>query len=167
MGGVKCKEVFLIIPTFIFTKSTSIVIQLTLEIHLNPGLLSTILTPTFSYKAEAKVARNASRWLERVVVSILPLLVDVQRGAAPNSTGEPGHGSQTQPGWAALRLYRARGWQKGWLSNPCFRNYICEITAGRHVRAGNFRKQMPERKITISQGCYRACFYPWWAVRLQ
>ena len=98
---MKCREVFLIIPTFIFTKCPFVVIQLTLEICLNPKLFkSTILTPTFSYKAEVKVAENASRWLEQqqVVASILPLLADVRRGAAPDSAGEPRQSSQTRPG---------------------------------------------------------------------
>lgn len=98
---MKCREVFLIIPTFIFTKCTSTVIQLTLEIRLNPKLFkSTILTPAFSYKAEVKVAENASRWLEQqqVAASIFPLLADVLRGAAPDGAGEPRQSSQTQPG---------------------------------------------------------------------
>lgn len=111
---MKRREVFLIIPTFIFTKCTFIVIQLTLEIRLNPKLFkSTILTPTFSYKAEVKVAENASRWLERrqVVVSILPLLADVQR--LPTAPASPGRAPK--PSLAKLRSgpYRARGWQKG------------------------------------------------------
>lgn len=110
---MKCREDFLVIPTFIFTKCTSVIIQITLERHLKPRLLkSTIFTPTFSYKAERKVAENASRWLERqqVVASILPLC---KEGAAPDSTSEPGQGSQAQPGSAALRSVQGSGgWQK-------------------------------------------------------
>lgn len=103
------------IPTFIFTKCTSTVIQLTIEISLNPKLKSTILIPPFSYKAEVKVAANASRWLERqqVVVSILPLLADVRRGAAPAVPASPG--KAPKPSLAELRsgLCRARQRQKG------------------------------------------------------
>lgn len=110
-------------------------------------LKSTILTPTFSYKAEVKAAENASRWFERqqVLVSILPLLQMCKWGQLSTASASPGRAPK--PSLAELHSgpYRARGWQKGWLSNPCFHNSICTITAGRHMRAGPSTTNIQEK----------------------
>lgn len=90
---MKGREDFLVIPTFRFTKRTSVVVQIALEVHLKPKIFRrTIFTPTFSYQAERQVAENASRGLERqqVVASILHLH---KEGAAPDSASQPGQSS--------------------------------------------------------------------------
>lgn len=128
---------------------------------------STILTPTFSYKAEVKVTVEVPQWLgqQRVVVSI-PALLAV-RGRRRQLRARPASPcTAPHPGLAELNPDGTRGRQKGWLSSPCFRNYICEITAGTRG-SGALGTQTPERKITVSQGCYGACFYLWRAVRLR
>lgn len=107
---MKCRETFLVIPTFVFTKCAFIAVQLTLETCLNPELFkSTILTPTFSYEAEAEVA-----------VSILPPVA----GARSGGSSRPRWQAQAElPGSLAelsSSLYEARGRQKGCLSNPPF-----------------------------------------------
>lgn len=105
---MKHREVFLVKPAFVFTKCTSVVIQLTLETHLNPRLFkSTILTPTFSYKAEVKVAGAASQWLGRQQVTSF---LSGQLPAVPASLGRAPNPSLAEP---RSDLCRARGWQKG------------------------------------------------------
>lgn len=169
MGGVKCREVFLIIPTLIFTECTFIAIQLTLEMLWSPKLFKRAqfwhpLSPTKQkWRSQA-----VPQWLgeQRVVVSIPALLAGVwgrrrQLRARPASPCTALH-----PSLAELQPDGTRGRQKGWLSSPCFRNCICEITAGTRG-SGALRTQTPGRRTTVSQGCYGACFYLWRAVRLR
>lgn len=181
---MKRREVFLIIPTLIFTECAFIAIQLTLEMRWSPKLfLRAQFWHPLSPTKQKWRSQEVPQWLgqQRVVVSIPALLAGVRgrrrqlraRPASPCTAPHPGlaelhpgPGRAPQPSLAELHPDGTRGRQKGWLSSPCFRNYICEITAGTRG-SGALGTQTPERKITVSQGCYGACFYLWRAVRLR
>lgn len=166
---MKRREVFLIIPTLIFTECAFIAIQLTLEMRWSPKLFQRAqFWHPFSPTKQKWRSQEVPQWLgqQRVVVSIPALLAGV-RGRRRQLRAQPASPcTAPHPGLAELHPDGTRGRQKGWLSSPCFRNYICEITAGTRG-SGALGTQTPERKITVSQGCYGACFYLWRAVRLR
>lgn len=115
---------------------------------------STILTPTFSSKAEVKVTGSATGAGAAAGHGQHPSSGagrQRQLRAPPASPGTAPHPSPAElhpgPGTAPLaelNLYRAQGQQKGWLSSPCFCNYICESsrdTWERRLGNANARKE--------------------------
>lgn len=90
---------------------------------------------------------------QQVVVSIPPLVRgrQWQLRALPAS---PGTAPRVWDTWTGLGGSRKAGW-----AAPVF--VVTSVRAAGTCGSGTLGTQMPERKSTVSQGCYGACFYPW------